>query len=151
VGPCTVTGSQEGYDQYSISPTAPKPWYPADDVSQTFSIIYPFSGFERPITNGVLNGWPIGSEIRIKFGLGANRGMGILAGGSPSVTPISCSTLTPIGASVPTASTLGLQYDPLSVKYYYMWKANKAWGRSCQRLEVKLADGTSHTADFQFK
>jgi serine protease AprX len=151
VGLCTVTGSQEGYDQYSISPAAPRPWYPADDVSQTFSIIYPFSGFERPITNGVLNTWPIGSEIRVKFGLGGNRGMGILAGGSPSVTPISCSTLAPIGSGVPAASTLGLQFDPLTAKYYYMWKTDKAWGRSCQRLDVTLADGTSHTANFQFK
>ena len=37
-GACTVTASQAGLDVYGIATTAPKPWYPAPNVSQTFSI-----------------------------------------------------------------------------------------------------------------
>jgi serine protease AprX len=37
-GSCTVTASQAGLDAYSIAANAPKPWYPAPNVSQTFSI-----------------------------------------------------------------------------------------------------------------
>ena len=37
-GACTVTASQAGLDIYGIATSAPKPWYPAPNVSQTFSI-----------------------------------------------------------------------------------------------------------------
>jgi serine protease AprX len=37
-GSCTVTASQPGLDAYGIAANAPKPWYPASNVSQTFSI-----------------------------------------------------------------------------------------------------------------
>lgn len=37
-GSCTITASQEGLDVYGIAASAPKPWYPAPNVSQTFSI-----------------------------------------------------------------------------------------------------------------
>jgi hypothetical protein len=37
-GSCTVTASQAGLDVYNIATTAPKPWYPAPAVTQTFSI-----------------------------------------------------------------------------------------------------------------
>jgi serine protease AprX len=37
-GSCTITASQAGLDVYGIDQTAPKPWYPAPNVSQTFSI-----------------------------------------------------------------------------------------------------------------
>jgi serine protease AprX len=37
-GACTVTASQAGLDVYGIATSAPKPWYPAPNVSRTFSI-----------------------------------------------------------------------------------------------------------------
>ncbi len=38
VGDYTVTASQAGLDVYDIASTAAKPWYPATDLPQTFSI-----------------------------------------------------------------------------------------------------------------
>ena len=37
-GSCTVTVSQPGLDVYGIEASAPKPWYPAESVSRTFTI-----------------------------------------------------------------------------------------------------------------
>ena len=37
-GFCTVTASQAGLDVYGIEASAPKPWYPAANVSRTFAI-----------------------------------------------------------------------------------------------------------------
>src|SRR5690606_14485115 len=48
IGACTVTASQPGVDTYSIAPNAPIPYFPAEDVSQTFHILYNFSGFSEP-------------------------------------------------------------------------------------------------------
>ncbi len=37
-GSCTIKASQAGLDVYNIASTGSKPWYPAPDVSRTFSI-----------------------------------------------------------------------------------------------------------------
>ena len=44
-----------------------------------------------------------------------------------------------------------LTYDASNDQYKYVWKTDKAWKGSCRQLVVKLADGTTHVAGFQFK
>src|SRR6185369_2559556 len=144
VGNCTIVASQEGLDQYDIANTAPKPWYPADDVSHVFHVNYPYSGFFAPISNTDTNGVQAGSAVPIKFNLGVDQGMGILAAGSPRSREVSCATGATLGS--PAAATppgnSGLQYDALLNQYTYVWKTDKAWAGTCRTLEVSLADGS---------
>ena len=45
----------------------------------------------------------------------------------------------------------GLTYDAKKNVYSFDWQTDKAWKGTCRTLVVKLADGTVHTAEFQFK
>ena len=47
--------------------------------------------------------------------------------------------------------TPGLTYDPTSDVYTYVWKTQKSWGDTCGTLLLMLADGTVHTALFNFR
>jgi serine protease AprX len=153
VGPCTITASQVGIDVYGIEATAPKPWYPADDVSRTFTVVYPYAGFFAPVNNDKLNTAQAGSAIPVKFSLGVDQGLAILAAGSPTSISMSCltsQTTDPIEATA-TAGQSSLQYDPITAEYIYVWKTDKSWAGTCRRLDVTLADGTVHSATFQFR
>lgn len=48
-----------------------------------------------------------------------------------------------------TAGGSSLSYG--SGQYVYVWKSEKAWANSCRQLQVSLADGTTHVANFSFK
>jgi hypothetical protein len=43
-----------------------------------------------------------------------------------------------------------LKYDPLTDQYIYVWKTSSTFAGSCRTLELKLVDGTTHTANFYF-
>jgi hypothetical protein len=48
-----------------------------------------------------------------------------------------------------TAGGSGLQYDPGTGTYTYVWKTSKSWAGTCQQFDLRLTDGTDHTANFQ--
>jgi hypothetical protein len=50
-----------------------------------------------------------------------------------------------------TAGSSGLNYDPMTGRYNYIWKTDKAWAGTCRQLTVTLIDGTSHPALFEFR
>ncbi len=118
----------------------------------TYNVIWPFSGFLSPVDNPpVLNVVNAGSSVPIKFSLGGNRGLSILAASSPIVTNVACTPGAPVD-SVPTtaASNSGLQYDAASNQYTYVWKSAKG-STGCRQVNVKLVDGTSHVFLVKFK
>jgi len=115
-------------------------------------VLWPFTGFFAPIANlPTLNSVKAGSSISVKFSLGGDRGLAILAAGSPVSLAIDCATGAPLDAGQPTmtAGGSGLQY--LDGVYAYVWKTDKTWAGTCRELRVTLVDGSTHTADFQFK
>lgn len=119
-----------------------------------FTYTYPFTGYQPPVDNPpVLNQVNGGQAIPMKFSLGGNYGLNIIAPGYPTATPISCSTGTTVnsGTLTDTAGGSGLQYDSSTGTYTYVWKTSKSWAGTCQRFDLRLNDGTDHTADFQFK
>ena len=119
------------------------------DVSNAdFAITWPFSGFFSPIGAG-LNSAKAGSAVPLKFSLGGDRGLAILADGYPASVQVDCVTLAPIGSPQPTASDDGLTFS--GGQYSYIWKTSKSWGGTCRQLQVLLVDGTLHTALFSFK
>jgi hypothetical protein len=115
---------------------------------------YKFTGFFAPVDNlPTVNTVKAGSAVPVKFSLGGNQGLNILAAGYPLSTQIACdtsATLDQIEQTV-TAGSSSLSYDATSDQYTYVWKTDKSWAGSCRQLTVKLNDGTSHQANFEFK
>jgi serine protease AprX len=142
VNTCTVTASQAGDANYNVAP----------NVSRTFLVAWPFTGFFAPVDKKpTINVANAGSAIPVKFALGGDRGLSILAAGSPVSTSFACTTGAPTDAveETATAGQSGLNFG--DGQYVYVWKTDKAWGGTCRELSVKLTDGTLHTARFQFR
>ena len=93
----------------------PKIWSRAlspDEVAAQAA--YPFRGFFSPVNKApTLNSAKGGSAIPVKFSLGGNFGLGIMATASPSSRKVACSTGVPIDAieETVTAGNSSLQYD----------------------------------------
>jgi hypothetical protein len=114
---------------------------------------YNWSGFFSPVDNlPTLNVVKGGSSVPMKFNLGGNQGMGILAAGYPKSISIPCDSTAELDAleTVATAGSSGLNFDSTANQYNYIWKTDKAWTSGCRQVEVKLIDGTSHRANFKF-
>jgi hypothetical protein len=117
------------------------------------TVSYGWTGFFRPVDMApIVNSSKAGSAIPIKFSLGGNQGMGIMAAGYPKSAPMSCGGAVedPLLETV-TAGASSLQYDAGAGQYIYVWKSEKSWAGTCRQIQVKLADGTLHTANFSFK
>ena len=124
-----------------------------NDLIATISAAYRFSGFRSPVDTGAVNVAKAGSAIPVKFSLSGNAGLGIFADDSPSSRAIACASGLPTDLIEETtvANGSGLSYESGGDQYNYVWKTSKAWSGTCRELNVKLADGTSHTARFSFK
>lgn len=123
------------------------------NASASYQVIYNFAGFFSPVDNlPTLNQVKAGQAIPVKFGLGGNQGLNILASGAPSSQGIACTGGTPddIEQTV-TAGSSSLSYDAATNTYSYVWKTNKSWAGTCRQLIVTLVDGTQHLANFKFK
>ena len=112
--------------------------------------LYPFTGFFAPIKNQdaggyVLNPVKAGGTVPVKFGLGGNLGLAILASGSPVSGVIPCSGSATAASGEPTRG--GWTFD--GAQYIYSWKTEKSW-TGCRQLVVALADGSEHRASCQF-
>jgi hypothetical protein len=78
--------------------------------------------------------------------------LSIFAAGYPVSKSIACGTSAPsddIEQTVP-AGLSSLSYAAATGQYSYVWRTDKAWGRTCRHLVVRLADGTDHVANFTF-
>jgi CSLREA domain-containing protein len=112
---------------------------------------YSFTGFFSPVDNSpTVNQAKAGSSIPVKFGLGGDQGLGVLAVGYPEVERYSCGDVDdadPIEQT--TTANQGLTYNALTDTYTYVWKTDKNWKGKCATLTLKLDDGSEHTALFQ--
>jgi hypothetical protein len=113
---------------------------------------YTFTGFFAPVDMAALNGVKAGRAIPIKFSLGGDYGLDIMADGYPASTTIACDNSAPTGTIEETVSagSSSLSYDPDSDQYTYVWKTNKGWANSCRVLTIMLDDGSVHQASFKF-
>jgi hypothetical protein len=123
------------------------------EYTGTVPVVYAFGGFVGPVdAPPVVNLAKAGSAVPVKFSLGGNQGMAVLAAAYPVSQPMACnatSATDPIEQTV-TAGSSGLSYDPTSGLYTYVWKAEKAWARTCRRLTIRFIDGREYLALFQF-
>ncbi|MBO0720910.1 MAG: PxKF domain-containing protein, partial [Blastocatellia bacterium] len=111
-----------------------------------------FSGFFPPLNKDSYNA---GSTIPVKFSLGSNLGLDILASGSPASRQINCSSNS-CGGTIgtgqwePTQSVPGLQYDPVDNQYIFNWKTSSSWSGTCRELDVTLRDGRHFRTTVKF-
>jgi hypothetical protein len=120
--------------------------------SVTYEVRWPFTGFFSPVDAApTVNVANAGSAIPVKFALGGNRGLAILAAGYPKSTKVACTSGAPEDSVEQTVTAGGSSLTFDEGQYVYVWKSDKAWAGSCRQLEVKLVDGTSHKALFRFK
>ena len=123
--------------------------------SCSYSVIYNWNGFFSPVENPTAwNSAKAGQSIPVKFSLGGDQGLNIFASGYPKIFSIACpnggSTPDPIEEYATTTANSKLIYDALASQYNYVWKTDKAWAGKCFRLDVKLNDDTTHSANFLF-
>jgi len=111
-----------------------------------------FVGLFAPIDNPpAVNVTKAGSAVPVKFSLGGDRGLAVFAGGYPASRLVTCDSSAPLDQVEETvaANASGLQYDPKTETYTYVWKTDRAWSGTCRRLELVLVDGSTHTAEFK--
>lgn len=123
--------------------------------TRIYRVVFAFSGFHQPVDNPpVLNTLNAGRAVPVKFNLGGNHGLMIFMSGYPATTQIDCALGTALAEVEQTTTTAGansLSYDPAADQYVYTWNTESAWAGTCRRLTVKLADGTTHTANFKLR
>ena len=117
----------------------------------TVKVIWQFTGFFSPVDAApTFNVVKAGQSVPVKFSLGGDQGLGVLAG--TLVTQVACpvsAVLDSVEETLPTA-TSSLRYDTATGQYIYVWKTDKSWGNSCRKLTLDFADGTSQYALFEF-
>jgi hypothetical protein len=119
-------------------------------LSHQYNVVWDgYGGFMPPLAEGGVNIRRAGSNIPIKFSLGAYYGMDILQAGYPQSVQVDCTSYQPIGTPEPTYSDAGLTWA--LDKYQYDWKTNRQWNGTCRQLIVKLQDNTVHTAIIAFR
>jgi hypothetical protein len=117
-----------------------------------YSVVYDWSGFFRPIDNlPIINQVKAGSAVPVKFSLGGDQGLAIIAAGYPKSVVVACDAAAAVEdvEQTVTAGSSSLSYDAATDQYNYVWKTDKSWS-GCRQLQVKLIDGTTHIATFKF-
>jgi len=122
-------------------------------ITFTVSVLYNWAGFFQPVDNyPVMNVVKAGSAVPIKFNLGGNLGLNIFSAGYPRAMAIVGDSLSESDISeTVTPGGSSLTYDGLANQYIYVWKTEKSWAGTSKQLQLKLADGTTHVANFKFK
>ncbi|MFU8873938.1 S8 family serine peptidase [Micromonospora sp. SL4-19] len=149
----SVTGGPIGYFTATCSGARDRAGNKAAPVSVTYQVVYDWQTFGSPVSADKVNVVKAGSAVPVKFGLGGDQGLGILAAGFPKLRATTCDTSAAQEVTVETvtAGASTLTYDPASKQYQYVWKTDKSLANTCGRLELTLIDGTTHSANFLFK
>lgn len=118
----------------------------------TFRVVYDFAGFFKPVPNPpAMLTVAAGDQVVLKFSLGGDQGLGVLADGYPQSAPVTCGTSPELTAGDPTTSRRGLQFLPTAGgRYSYAWSTSSAWSGTCRQVILLLDDGTYHRANVRF-
>lgn len=114
------------------------------------TVQYAFQGFLDPVSNTSVNKEFAGTIVPIRFRLGGDQGMSVIASGSPTSGVTACTVGATPTASQPATAAATLTYVRATGTYWYWWKTDKSWAGTCRQFSLTLADGTVHTATFKF-
>jgi len=123
-------------------------------ASATYQVIFNFTGFFDPVKNPpVINEMKAGRSVPLKFSLGGDQGLAVLATGYPRSRQIQCNTFNPVDPVEQTtgAGSSSLTYDPLTGIYTYVWKTEKSWAGTCREVSVQFIDGQTYLLNFIFR
>jgi alpha-tubulin suppressor-like RCC1 family protein len=149
VGTCTVAADQAGNASY----------LPAPRVTQSFPVVFAFGGstgggFAPPVSSTTFNSMRAGQSVPVKFDLGGDQGLFVVASGYPQSRVIGCPNGGDLVNLVPeataTAGASELTYSATTGLYTYVWKTDRAWAGTCREFVLRLSDDTEHRASFQF-
>ena len=149
IGTCTIAADQAG----SVG------WLPAARATQTFAVVYNFGGstgggFAPPVSSTTFNSTRAGQAVPIKFDLGGDQGLSVVASGWPKSAAIACpdgdAPVNVIAEATETPGSSALKYDAATGLYTYVWKTDRTWAGTCREFVLRLADGTEHRAVFDF-
>jgi len=126
--------------------------------TKSFYVVYKFDGFRQPVDNPGTGATPVynqtkaGQAIPIKFSLFGNKGLSIVDPNPPKLTQVTCPKQMSLDAIEETSasSNSGLTYDATADQYNYVWKTASTYAGKCYMIDIKLNDGTSHQAYFNF-
>jgi YVTN family beta-propeller protein len=148
---CTATspaGTAGTVDVQVTTPGGTSATSPADHY--TYLTPFTFTGFLLPVLNPpFVNRRIAGRDSFMRFTLGGNKGLAVIAAGYPTTQQVRCRTLVPTGRPAPAASD-GFTYTPLTRVYDYAWNTPAAFRGTCQKFTLTLTDGSTHTAYFAF-
>ena len=116
---------------YTVTEPPPPPADPGLD----------FKGFLGPIHQGSVV--RAGDAIPIVFSLGGDRGLDVLAPGSPSSVRADCDHPgTPTGGDPASSqSGRGLIFHSWTGHYVFSWQTRKSWAGTCRTFVLGLRDG----------
>ena len=149
VGTCTIAADQAGGGG----------WIAAAQATQTFGVVYNFGagtggGFAPPVSSTTFNAARAGQAVPVKFDLGGDQGLLVVATGFPQSVTVACPNASqPVNVlpeATETSGSSALTYDASTGLYTYVWKTDRAWAGTCREFVLKLADGTEHRALFDF-
>lgn len=126
-----------------------------DSKSATFKINgYDLSGFYKPVNMREPNTVKAGSTVPLKFEVFLNdvEQTDTAVVDSVTMTPVSCTTGEPAGATkdLPNTGGTSLRYDPNAGQFTQNWQTPKSAG-ACYTVTMTTIDGGKISADFQLK
>ncbi len=139
-GPGTVDTGSIGSKSYTVN--ASDLLGNTSSLTRTYNVVWPFTGFSVPSSARA------GSQVKVKFSLGGNRGTAIVsAQGSAAV---SCSTPVDPGSYPPVSGQSFSTPSYSGGSYTINWQSVSGWKNTCRIYSLTLADGTKHTAVVRF-
>jgi hypothetical protein len=126
-----------------------------DGPIESCTLFWPFTGFFDPVENApMFNEMKAGRAVPVKFSLGGDRGLVILASGYPQVTGTACPSSASTDAVEETLAVDAskLSYDAATDQYTFVWKTDKSWAGTCKKVVLKFTDGSApRTLLFSFR
>jgi 6-phosphogluconolactonase (cycloisomerase 2 family) len=136
--------------QHSFTVTARDGEGNAASVTHTYTVAgYPFGGFLGSIQNGALI--KPGATVPIVFSLGGDRGLDVLAAGSPASGAVPCGSSGPPASTEPAESPYALRYNATTGLYVFKWRTKRAWRGTCRAFVLTLSDGSVHQLTVKFR
>ena len=116
-------------------------------ATQSYSVVYAFSGFDPPVgAGGSIGSAKAGESLPLKFSLRGNQGLGAVT--QTTWQPSSCTDWSALGSA--TAAQAKLSYSAPTDRYTDLVTTDPSWKGGCRTVDVWLTDGTHHPVHVQF-
>jgi len=123
-------------------------------ASGSFRVVFQWGGWKPPVMGGgTLNAATAGSAISMRWTMTDANGNPIssvdaVVGIENALIACAGDGITEISNAVGTGGR-GLSAD--DAQFHFNWKTEKGWAGQCRAFMVRLADGTTRMAKFQFR